>query len=132
MEPVRVFIGEQVDVAIARLRARELARREGMARAVAEAMVIAISEVAQNIATHAGSGEIAIAVMTERGRRGLVAVARDAGPGIADLDRAMEDGTSSAGTLGLGLPGARRMVDEFSIVSCPGEGTVVVMKKWEQ
>lgn len=130
MVEVVVFIGEQADVAIARIRARELARREGIARAVAEAVVIAVSEVAQNIATHAGWGEIAIAVRTERGRRGLFVVARDAGPGIADLDRAMEDSYSSAGTLGLGLPSARRMVDEFSIMSSPGQGTVVIMKKW--
>jgi serine/threonine-protein kinase RsbT len=127
---VQVVIRGQADVAIARMSARSLARREGMGEPATEALVIAVSEIAQNIATHGGGGEVAIAAVSERGRRGLVVIARDAGPGIADAERAMEDGYSTAGTLGLGLASARRLTDEFEVRSSPGGGTTVVMKKW--
>jgi serine/threonine-protein kinase RsbT len=64
--------------------------------------------------------------------RGLTVIARDDGPGIADLDRVMEDGYSTSGGLGLGLPGSKRLMDEFDIVSTPGKGTTIVMTKWER
>jgi serine/threonine-protein kinase RsbT len=124
--PVR----EQADVAIARLRARELARLVGLAGAAVEAVAAAVSEIAQNIASHAGWGEIALAPARRRGRHGLVVIARDAGPGIDDIERAMEDGFSTRGTLGLGLAAARRLMDEFALRSRPGSGTTVVMMKW--
>lgn len=127
---VQVLIREQADVAIARLRARQLARREGMAEPATEALATAVSEIAQNIATHAGTGELAIAIVDEGERHGLMVVARDAGPGIADAEKAMEDGYSTVGTLGLGLASARRLTDEFELRTRPGQGTTVIMKKW--
>jgi serine/threonine-protein kinase RsbT len=127
---MEVSISEQADVAIARLSARELAGHAGLAEAAVEAVAAAVSEIAHNIALYAGRGEIAMASLDARGRRGMVVIARDTGPGIADIERAMEDGYSTGGSLGLGLPAARRLMDEFKLRSRPGGGTTVVMVKW--
>jgi serine/threonine-protein kinase RsbT len=87
--------------------------------------------VARNIVVHAGTGEILLAVVEERGRRGILVVARDAARGIPDVELAMRDGYSTrGGGLGLGLPSARRLMDEFTLVTGVGEGTTVTMKKW--
>jgi serine/threonine-protein kinase RsbT len=128
--PFRVPIREEVDVAIARLRARELALAHGFPAAPAAAIATAVTEVARNIVVHAVAGEIVLELVEEPGRRGIVVIARDAQPGIASVDDAMRDGFSSSGGLGLGLPGARRLMDEFSIVSAPGAGTTVTMRRW--
>ena len=90
----------------------------------------AISEVARNILTYARQGEIELRSERRSREMGIVVIARDAGPGIADLDLVMQDGYSTSGGLGLGLPGARRLMDEFDIQSGPGQGTVVTMVKW--
>jgi serine/threonine-protein kinase RsbT len=96
------------------------------------AMAAAVSEVARNIVQFAGSGEMVIRCVSSGGRRGLSVVARDTGPGIPDLAQAMEEGYSTTRSLGLGLPGARRMVDEFEVQSTIGHGTTVRMKKWQR
>jgi serine/threonine-protein kinase RsbT len=127
---LRIPIREEADVAVARQRARELARREGLRESAVEALATAISEIARNILVHAGAGEIRLGVMRDRGRSKVVVMARDDGPGIADVDLAMRDGYSSAKGLGLGLPSARRLVDEFELIASPGQGTTVIMKKW--
>ncbi|MBI2186203.1 MAG: anti-sigma regulatory factor [Acidobacteria bacterium] len=131
-EPLRAClpVREELDIVLARTCARELARRGGFPDAATEAAATAISEVARNIIVHAGMGEILLEVVKERGRRELVVLACDRGPGIPDLDRAMLDGYSTAGGLGLGLSSARRLMDEFHVVSRVGKGTVVTMKKW--
>lgn len=90
----------------------------------------AISEVARNIVAYAVRGEIVLSPIQDGQRRGMMVVARDEGPGIPDIERAMEDGYSTGKGLGLGLPGARRLMDEFEIVSQVGRGTAVTMKKW--
>ncbi len=90
----------------------------------------AISEIARNILVYAVKGAMAFEVAQESGRKGLVVTARDDGPGIADLEKAMQDGYTTGKGLGLGLPGARRLMDEFAIESAPGKGTTIVMKKW--
>jgi serine/threonine-protein kinase RsbT len=125
-----VAIRHEADVAVARARARELAVREGLSEARAAALATAVSEVARNILVHAGDGEVVLSPVEEAGRRGLQAVARDEHRGIADVEAAMTDGYSTGGGLGLGLPSARRLVDEFSIVSGIGEGTTVTLKKF--
>jgi serine/threonine-protein kinase RsbT len=89
----------------------------------------AISEVARNIVSYAKQGEIVLSLV-EGSRRGIKVVARDQGPGIPDVERAMQDGYSTGGGLGLGLPGAKRLMDGFSIVSEVGKGTTVSMTKW--
>jgi serine/threonine-protein kinase RsbT len=127
---MRFSIREEADVSVARTRARQLAVQEGFPAGRAGAIATAVSEVAWNIVVHAGMGEVLLEVVTEGGRRALVAVARDGHPGIADVEAAMRDGHSTGRGLGLGLPSARRLVDEFEIRSAPGDGTTVTLKKW--
>jgi serine/threonine-protein kinase RsbT len=90
----------------------------------------AVSEIARNIVKFARRGEFTFSIVTEPGRSGLLMTARDSGPGIADLPQALQDGYSTYRGLGLGLPGARRFMDEFDIVSEVGKGTTVTMAKW--
>ena len=87
---------------------------------------------ARNIVSYAGSGEIVIRIVQRGQRRGITVVARDKGPGIADIERAMEDGFSTSRGLGLGLPGSKRLMDEFELVSEVGRGTEITMTKWER
>jgi serine/threonine-protein kinase RsbT len=96
------------------------------------AIATAISEVARNIVIYSGTGEIALRIVEQGQRRGLALVARDRGPGIADIERAMQDGYSTSRGLGLGLPGSKRLMDEFAVSSEVGKGTVVTMTKWER
>lgn len=127
---VRVPILEESDVAVARARAHALAVEEGFREGRAAALATAVSEVARNVVVHAGTGEIVLEVIEEGGRRGIVVVARDQEPGIRDVAAAMRDGYSTSRGLGLGLPSARRLMDEFTLVSAIGMGTTVTMKKW--
>jgi serine/threonine-protein kinase RsbT len=127
---VRLSIGEQVDVAMARRAVRQLAPQGGLSDAAAHALSTAVSEIAQNMLIHATEGELIVRVIDEPGRCGLMVIGRDAGPGIPDVDRAMQDGYSTGQGLGLGLPGARRLVDDFELVAEAGRGTTVTMKKW--
>jgi len=90
----------------------------------------AISEVARNITSYAGFGAIRVALKVREGRQALVVRAEDDGPGIANIDRAMEDGYSTGRGLGLGLPGARRLMDRVIVESTPGQGTMIEMWKW--
>ncbi|MGH2625431.1 MAG: ATP-binding protein, partial [Anaerolineales bacterium] len=83
-----------------------------------------------NILLYAGTGEILLRPVIQGERRGLVIVAEDHGPGIPDVGLALQDGYSTSGGLGLGLPGAKRLMDEFDITSANGKGTTVTMKKW--
>lgn len=128
---VRVRIANDSDVAMARIETRRLATDEGFTDVESAALATAVSELAQNVLVHAGRGDVAVSVVAEQGRVGISAVARDEGPGIADIDRAMQDGYSTTGTLGLGLPSARRLVDELHVLSVPGTGTTVTAKKWK-
>ena len=90
----------------------------------------AISEIARNIMSHAGRGEIVISAVAIDGRNAVEVVASDEGPGIADIERALQDGYSTGAGLGLGLPGAGRLMDHFEVRSEVGVGTTVVMRKW--
>jgi serine/threonine-protein kinase RsbT len=90
----------------------------------------AISELGRNILLYAGRGEILLSRTNRAGQEGITIVARDNGPGIPDVELAMQDGYSTSRGLGVGLPGTRRLMDEFQIASAPGEGTTVTIKKW--
>ena len=129
-DEVRVPIDSDADLVPARAEGRALAERLGFPRPHPTLIATAISEIGRNIVVHVGCGEIAMGALYEDDRYGLVVIARDAGPGIRDLDAALRDGHASSGGLGLGLPGARRLMDEFEITSQPGAGTTVTMKKW--
>jgi serine/threonine-protein kinase RsbT len=120
------------DMVPARAEGRALADRMGFSRTDATLIATAISEVGRNILIHAGRGEIILSPLQDNGRSGVEVVARDEGPGIIDTEAALRDGYGSRGGLGLGLPGARRLMDDFDIVSRLGEGTTVTMKKWRE
>jgi serine/threonine-protein kinase RsbT len=129
-DDVIVAIGADVDLVTARAEARAQAVALGFSRTDATLIATAISEVARNIIVHAGRGEIAIRGVHEGDRLGLVVVAQDEGPGIRDVRAALQDGHSGRGGFGLGLPGARRLMDEFEVVSAEDRGTTVTMTKW--
>jgi serine/threonine-protein kinase RsbT len=126
----RVAIDHESDIVTARQRGRELATHAGFPSSAATLVATAISEVARNIVVYAKRGEVVLDLLREGGRRGILIVARDDGPGIADVALAMRDGYSTGKSLGLGLPGARRIVDDFEICSEVGRGTTVTMRKW--
>lgn len=129
-DEVRVAIVDDDDVVAARQAGRQLAEALGLSPTDLTLVATAISEVARNITAYAGSGEIVVRAVEQRGRRGIEVLARDEGPGIADVDRALQDGYTTGGGLGLGLPGARRLMDDFAIASREGAGTTVTMTKW--
>jgi serine/threonine-protein kinase RsbT len=127
---IHLPVHHECDVIIARKHARELALREGFSEGAAGAIATAVSELARNIVVHARGGEVLLEVVEERGRRGIAVVARDEAPGIADVELAMKDGWSTGKGLGLGLPSAKRLMDELTVESVPGKGTTVTAKKW--
>jgi serine/threonine-protein kinase RsbT len=127
---IRVPVSTDADVVEAREKGRELSAQLGFSSIDLTLIVTAISEVARNILLYAKEGEIRLSLEQEDGQRGIVVVARDDGPGIPDLELAMRDSYSTGNGLGLGLPGARRLMDEFEIKSEVSKGTTVVMKKW--
>jgi serine/threonine-protein kinase RsbT len=128
-EHVCLSIASDADVVSARQRGRELAARIGLSAGDQTVVAAAISEIGRNIIRYASRGEMELRVSHDGADPTLTVIARDQGPGIENLDLAMRDGYSTAGGLGLGLPGARRLMDEFSIDSAPGHGTTVTMKK---
>jgi serine/threonine-protein kinase RsbT len=127
-----VPIRSDVDVVNARQQARSLVSGLRFSSSDLTLIATAISEVARNIVAYAGRGEIVLRVVQREARRGLVVIARDRGPGIPDIEEAMQDGFSTSGGLGLGLPGSKRLMDEFEIVSDVGKGTEITMTKWER
>lgn len=125
-----VPIEGEPDIVVARQEGRRLAERLGFAASDLALIATAISEVARNILQHAGRGEVLLSEVADGTRRGIEVVARDEGPGIPDVERALQDGYSTASGLGLGLPGARRLMDEFEIETARGRGTTVRMRRW--
>ena len=128
-----VRIESDADVVTARQQARAMASELELSSTDQTLLATAISEVARNITTYAVRGEVLLSVIEDDdGRRGIRVVARDQGPGIEDLELALQDGYTSGGGLGLGLPGARRLVHDFAIETAPGEGTKVTLVMWER
>ena len=128
---VRVRVVRDADVVTARQKGREVAARTGFSPTEATLVATVISELARNIVQFAERGEIMVCPIQQGDRTGIMIVARDVGPGIRDVRSALQDGYSTyRGGLGLGLPGSRRLMDEFEIVSEPGKGTTVTMTKW--
>lgn len=127
---IQVPINSDQDIVAARQKGRSLAAAMGFSSGDATLIATAISELARNIITYAKSGEIRLTVINGSARQGIQLVAHDQGPGIADVQQALRDGFSTSGSLGLGLPGVMRLVDEFEIVSKENSGTTVTAKKW--
>lgn len=120
----------EVDIVTARQKGRSLAALSGFSVTDQTLIATAISEVARNIVSYAGQGELILSPIDAQGRRGIQVVARDEGPGIEDVELALRDGYSTGNSLGMGLPGARRLMDEFDVESARGKGTKITMKKW--
>ena len=120
------------DIVVARQRGRQLAVELGFSAVDSTLIATSISELARNIVSYAGKGEIILKRIQNSSRQGILIVATDDGPGIHDVQQALRDGFSTSGSLGLGLPGVRRLMDEFEITSKPGRGTRVEVKKWRQ
>jgi len=129
-QQVRVPISSDVDIVTARQKGREVAAEAGFQFTDLAIIATAISELARNIVRYAKRGEIIVEPAASGGKRGIRVVARDDGPGIRDIERAMQAGYSTSGSLGLGLPGVRRLMDAFDIASQVGRGTVVTIEKW--
>lgn len=127
---IRCSIANGTDLVVARAKGRALALELGFSRTDATLIATAISEVARNIIVHVGKGEIRMSPILEDRRRGLIVEAVDDGPGMRDVESALDFGYASRGGLGLGLPGARRLMDEFAIESDVDLGTRVTMTKW--
>ena len=129
---VTIRIGSDEDLVPARAHARELAGDLGFTRTDATLIATAISEVARNILVYAGTGEVVLRPRSDTRRAGLVVEAKDQGPGIEDVQAALQEGFGTADGLGLGLPGARRIMDDFDIETGRGMGTTVRMTKWRE
>ncbi|MGD8978236.1 MAG: anti-sigma regulatory factor [Gammaproteobacteria bacterium] len=123
-------IRSETDVRQAVLESTLYSQNAGFGEMPSRMIATAVSELVRNILKYAGSGEVRLRRVTAMGRPGIEIEVTDQGPGIIDCEAAMDDHYSSGGTLGLGLPGVKRMMDEFSLESAPGQGTRVTARKW--
>ncbi|VVB95090.1 Anti-sigma F factor [uncultured archaeon] len=129
---VCIPVSSEIDIVTARQKGRQMAAPLGFSNTELTLIATAISEVVRNIVEYARSGELCLDIVREGDRRGIVVTAQDRGPGIPNIKLAMQDGYSTGKSLGLGLPGAKRLMDEFEIESEVGRGTKITMKKWVQ
>lgn len=129
---VKVAIASETDIVVARQAGRQLASTLGFSPTDQTLLATAISEVARNIVVYAQTGEVRLARVEVHGKIGIEVVASDLGPGIENIELAMQDGYSTKRSLGLGLPGAKRLVDDFELISELGVGTTVTMRKWRR
>lgn len=127
---ISVPITSDADIVIARQEGRSMAERLGFTATDQTIIATAISEVARNIIKFAKRGEVILAPVTKSTAHGIMVIARDQGPGIADVHLALQDGYTTGNGLGMGLPGCKRLMDELDIKSEVGKGTTVLMKKW--
>jgi serine/threonine-protein kinase RsbT len=128
-------ISGEDDIVAARRQAREIAKALGFGAVDQSRIATAVSELARNVVRYAtdGRGEARIRALPPSPRgQGIEIVVRDDGPGIADIERAMQAGFTSGGGLGMGLPGTKRLMDEMEVASAPGTGTVITIRKWRR
>ncbi len=126
----RMRIFSPTDASLAVLVVKDIAQNAGLGKLKVSALTTAVSELTTNVIKYAVHGLMTVQVLQRQQHKGIEVIVEDRGPGIADLNLAMQDHVSTGGTLGLGLPGTRRMVDEFEIQSTPGSGTRVRIVKW--
>ncbi len=127
---VRVKIDSSADIVSAREHGRAIAVLAGFSMCDSSLITTAISEMARNILEYAKHGEVSVALLKNGTKNGVKIIARDHGPGIADISRVMQDGYSSRKGMGIGLPGTKRLMDDFEIKSKMGKGTTITMMKW--
>jgi serine/threonine-protein kinase RsbT len=125
-------IQSDVDVVAARIGVRDWARAIGLTVLDLTKVVTAASELARNALIHGGGGTMQLQVVQQGGRKGLRATFSDRGPGIPEIDLAMQDGYTSGGGMGIGLPGAKRLVNEFALATQPGGGTSITIVRWQR
>ncbi len=125
-----IIVRDELSLKAAVIEASRAAQIAGLSKAAAQQVTTVTSELARNILKYAGHGRVQLEVLERTAGSGVRVVATDWGPGIEDVEQAMADHFSSGGTLGLGLSGAKRMMDELTITSTPGEGTRVEATKW--
>jgi serine/threonine-protein kinase RsbT len=127
----RVTIQSEQDIVAARQRAREIARSLGFGMVDQSRVATAVSEVTRNVVRYATNSRGETYIRTLSGdRRGIEIVVADEGPGIDDIDQALREGFTSGAGMGMGLPGSKRLMDELTIDSVLGRGTVITMRKW--
>jgi len=132
-DPVVVWVGKEQHVAEARQAARALAEAIGLQETEVLSIATSVSELAGNLVFHTtGGGAISLEALTRGAEIGVEVVSQDEGPGIPDLEKAMQEGFSTTGGLGGGLPGVKRLMDEFEITSSAGSGTRITARKWRQ
>lgn len=129
-EPILININNEFDIVLARQKGREVSKELQFGGVDQARITTAISELARNIYLYAGSGQITIEVIEDNGRKGIHISAADNGPGINDIRMVLQDGFSTSGGLGAGLPGVKRLMDSFDIDSMPGTGTKITITKW--
>lgn len=125
-------VSSEPDLIAVRNKARLHARAAGFGLTDETKLVTAVSELARNMISHGGGGQALIEDLEQNGRQGIRVTFTDRGPGIANIGQAMQDGYSSINGLGLGLPGARRLVHDFEIKSSAKEGTHIVIVRWNR
>jgi serine/threonine-protein kinase RsbT len=131
-DKMHVPIHTEYDIVTARHEVRNLCTSLNFSSGEQTLVATCVSELARNIVQYAGTGEMIIGLIYERDEKGIMIIAEDKGPGIPDIELAMKDGYSTSKGLGLGLPGCKRIMEEFEIVSRPGVGTKVTVKKWKR
>lgn len=124
-------IVREQDVVLFRNRVREYSTKIGMSLVNQTKLITAASELVRNMLKYANGGQVIIEVISKNAQNGVRLTFVDEGPGIPDVQQAMQDGFSTGKSLGLGLPGAKRLVNEFDITSSPGEGTSVKITHWK-
>jgi serine/threonine-protein kinase RsbT len=127
---IRIPVRDETGIAWSVMEARKVAMAIGFDEIICQMIATAVSELANNIVKYAGRGEIIMERINAKNRAGMAVIARDSGPGIEDIQKAMADHYSTGDTLGLGLPGVKRMMDEFELTSEPGKRTTVTIRKW--
>ncbi len=123
-------INNELDIVIARQKGREIAKEFGFADIDQALIATAISELTRNIISYAQTGNLSLEHVQKNGKDGVLVISKDEGPGIEDIVLAMQDGFSTTKSLGLGLPGVRRLMDDFEIQSSLGKGTTIFATKW--
>lgn len=131
-DDTKVVIATDGDIVSARESGRTLVSQLGFSATEVMLVATAVSELARNIVLYATPGEIVFRPLDDGSRKGILVIARDSGPGIPDMQRALGGGYSTRGGMGLGLSGIRRLMDEFDIVSASGSGTTVTVKMWSR
>lgn len=127
---VSIPINNESDIVIARQKGREMAKEFGFSTIDLALIATAISELTRNVITYANKGTLSVELVEEQGKKGVRVVSSDEGPGIESMELAMQDGYSTTKSLGLGLPGVKRLMDDFRLQSEFGKGTTVIATKW--